>query len=312
LLNQLLNPFLCLDLFSELPALRSALTKASTVFIDASRHSVPLDGWALTGRNPAVLVEMMPLMKWFYDDYYRVSSDGWEHVPTDEPVMFVGSHNGGLPAPDMHMLLYDWCRRFGTEKPLYGLMSPKVWDVFPAVAHVAVQMGAVRAHPKMGIAALNQKANVAVYPGGIQDVFRPYSQRHKIYFHNRKGFIKLAIKKGVPIVPMISCGAHSTFVVLADLYPQMKALHDRGMPWVLGIDPEAFPIYLGLPWGLAAGPLPHIPPPVKIHTRICPPIYFERQGAEALRDSDYIDRCFYRVKDEMQKALDQLVLDVEG
>ncbi|MGD1864778.1 MAG: lysophospholipid acyltransferase family protein [Phormidesmis sp.] len=308
----MLNPPSFPDLFSAFFDLGPALADASDVFKNASRQPNSLDGWALTGRSPAVLAEMMPLMKWFYDIYYRVSSDGWEHIPAHEPAMFVGSHNGGLPAPDMHMFLYDWCRRFGTDKPLYGLMSPKVWAAFPAGARVAVQMGAVRAHPKMGIAALNQKASMAVYPGGIQDVFRPYAQRHKIYFHNRQGFIKLAIKKGVPIVPMISCGAHSTFVVLADLYPQMKALHEMGMPWILGIDPEAFPVYLGLPWGLAAGPLPHIPPPLKIHTRICPPIYFERTGAKALRDSRYIDMCFHRVKGEMQAALDQLVLETEG
>ena len=303
-----MNPSFLSALFS----LRAALQSASSIFVNTSHQPQPLDGWSLTGRDPAVLTDMMPLMKWFYDIYYRVSSDGWEQVPADEPVMFIGSHNGGLPAPDMHMMLYDWCRHFGTEKPLYGLMSPKVWNVFPPAARVAARMGAVQEHPIMGIAALNLKASIAVFPGGIQDVFRPYSQRHKIYFHNRKGFIKLAIKKGVPIVPMISYGAHSTFMVLADIYPQMRALHEIGMPWALGIDPEAFPIYLGLPWGLAVGPLPHIPPPIKIHTRIRPPIYFDRTGAQAMRDSDYVDLCFRRVKNEMQQSLDRLVAEIES
>ncbi len=270
-----------------------------------------LDGWSLADRDPAVLTKMMPLMGWFYDNYYRVSTDGWAQVPTDETVMFVGSHNGGLPAPDMHMMLYDYCRYFGTKTPLYGLMSPKVWQVFPALARVATQMGAVRAHPKMAIAALSQQANIAVFPGGVQDVFRPYSQRDRIYFHNRQGFVKLALKKGVPIVPMISYGAHATFAVLADIYPQMQALHQLGMPWFLGIDPETFPIYLGLPWGLAFGPLPHIPLPLKIHTRICAPIRFERTGAKALKDSSYVDSCFWRVKNEMQTALDRLVAECE-
>ncbi len=270
-----------------------------------------LDGWSLAGRDPAVMAQMMPLLKWIYDYYYQVSTDGWAQVPTEEPVMFVGSHNGGMAAPDMYMMLYDYCRYFGTEKPLYGLMTPKVWQASPTIARVATQMGAVQAHPKMAIAALNHRANIAVYPGGIQDVFRPYSQRDRIYFHNRKGFIKLALKKGAPIVPMISYGAHSTFVVLADIYPQMQALHRLGMPWVLGIDPETFPIYLGLPWGLAVGPLPHIPFPIKIHTRICAPIRFERTGAEALKDSSYVDKCFFQVKSEMQAALDRLVAECE-
>lgn len=296
---------------TPIPSFFSLPFALATAIETVSRRTPPsdisLDGWSLEGRDPAVLAGMMPLLSWFYHYYYRVLSDGWEHIPTQEPVMFVGSHNGGIPAPDMHMMLYDWCDRFTPHKPLYGLMSPKVWEAFPALARTATQMGAVRAYPKMAIAALNRQANIAVYPGGIQDVFRPYSQRHQIYFHNRRGFIKLAIKKGIPIVPMISCGAHSTFVVLGDIYPQMKALHQLGLPWVMGIDPEAFPLYLGFPWGLAVGPLPHIPPPIKIHTRICPPIYFERSGAAALRDSCYVEQCFQRVKNTMQQALDELV-----
>ena len=271
--------------------------------------AVPLDGWSLEGRDPSIFQHIMPLMSWLYDAYYQVETDGWEHIPTDENVMLVGSHNGGIPAPDMHMMLYDWVRRFGPKKPLYGLMHPSVWDASPLAANIATRMGAVRAHPRMGIAALNKKANVVVYPGGAQDIFRPYSMRHKIYFHNRKGFIKLALKKSVPIVPMISVGAHSTLVVLGDIYPQVQQLHDMGMPWFLGIDPEVFPIYLGLPWGIAAGPVPNIPLPMKIHTRVCEPIRFERGGPKAMRDNDYVDACYQEVTSKMQVALDALVIE---
>lgn len=294
-------------LFSFIEAIKSLSNLSGQ-----SQSVASLNGWSLEGRNPDVLRQVMPLMGWLYEHYYQVSTDGWEHIPTDENVMFVGSHNGGIPAPDMHMMLYDWCRRFGFEKPLYGLMHPSVWKAFPAVAHIAAQMGAVQAHPKMGLAALNQKATVAVYPGGAQDVFRPYSMRHKIYFHNRKGFIKLALKKSVPIVPMLSYGAHSTLMVLGDIYPYIRELHDRGMPWLLGVDPEVFPIYLGLPWGIAAGPLPNIPLPMKIHTRICPPIRFERSGTEALADKEYVDACYDQVQTSMQTALDALVSELSG
>ena len=46
------------------------------------------------------------------------------------------------------------------------------------------------------------------------------------------------------------------------------------MPWLFGIDPEVMPLYLGLPWGLALGPLLNLPLPVRIHTRVCAPIRF--------------------------------------
>lgn len=289
-------------------SLLSAFQTASELYQKASPLT-ELDGWSLAGRDPQVLKKMMPLIGWFYDHYYRVTTDGWKHIPDDETVMFVGSHNGGLPAPDMHMMLYDWCRRFGVEKPLYGLMHQSVWAMSPGGARLATQMGSVRAHPRMAIAALNQNANVVVYPGGAQDVFRPYAMRHKIYFHNRKGFIKLALKKGVPIVPMISHGAHETLAVLGDIYPQVKQLNKMGMPWLLNIDPEVFPIYLGLPWGLAIGPLPNIPLPMKMHTRICEPIRFERCGPEALSDKAYVNACYEKVKNQMQLALDDLVAE---
>ena len=61
------------------------------------------------------------------------------------------------------------------------------------------------------------------------------------------------------------------------------------------LDPEVFPIYIGLPWGLAIGPLPNFPFPVQIHTRVCPPIVFERYGRKAASDRAYVDACYQKV-----------------
>ncbi|NET17427.1 MAG: acyltransferase family protein [Okeania sp. SIO1H6] len=266
----------------------------------------PYDGWSLDDRDPEVIKSMMPLWEWFYRYYFRVQTDGWHHIP-DEKILIVGSHNGGLPAPDMHMCMYDWFKRFGPERLVYGLMHQNAWSTFPSTP-LAVQCGAVRAHPKMAIAAFQRNASVAVYPGGGPDVFRPHSMRDKIYFAGRKGFIKLALREEVPIVPMISNGAHDTLIVLADFYEQVKQLHEWGMPWLFNVDPEVFPIYIGLPWGLAIGPLPNFPFPVQIHTRVCAPIVFERYGRKAASDRDYVDTCYQKVLTQMQQELDQLIL----
>ncbi|MDJ0554315.1 MAG: lysophospholipid acyltransferase family protein [Microcoleaceae cyanobacterium MO_207.B10] len=265
----------------------------------------PYDGWSLDDRNPKVIESSMPLWEWFYRYYFRVQTDGWHHIPTAQKILIVGSHNGGLAAPDMYMCMYDWFKRFGTERLVYGLMHQNVWSVFPT--QTVVQCGAVRAHPKMAIAAFQRNASVAVYPGGAIDVFRPHGMRNQIYFAGRKGFIKLALREEVPIVPMISYGAHDTLFVLADFYEQAKQLHEWGIPWLFGVDPEVFPIYIGLPWGLAIGPLPNFPLPVQIYTRVCPPIVFERYGREAACDRDYVDACYQKVLMEMQQELDQLV-----
>lgn len=268
-------------------------------------------GWSLDQRDPAVIQLLMPFWGWLYHHYFRVQTSGWQHIPPNQNVLFVGSHNGGLAAPDMSMVMYDWFQRFGTSHPVYGLMHSNVWLGMPPLANLAAQVGAVMAHPKVAIAALRRGASVLVYPGGAKDVFRPYSLRHKICLGGNQAFIKLALWENVPIVPTISYGAHDTLIVLADFYRIARQLNDWGMPWLLGLDPEVFPVYLGLPWGLAIGPLPNIPLPVQIHTQVCPPIIFERYGREAAHDRDYVNACYNYVCAQMQQALNNLVQTVE-
>lgn len=273
-------------------------------------HQHPGDGWSLDERNPQIIQSWMPIWSWFYHYYFRVQTDGWHHLSRDEPVLIVGSHNGGLVSPDMIMMIYDWFRHFGTERLVYGLTHPHIWTINPRLAQEAVAVGAVRANPKMAIAAFQKGASVLVYPGGAQDVFRPHSQRHRIEFAGRKGFIKLALRQNVPIVPAISYGAHDTLMVLGDIYPLMKQLHQWGLPWPYNLDPEVFPVYLGLPWGIAFGPLPHIPLPIPIHTRICSPIHFNTYGRKAAGDRDYVESCYQQVLTTMQTELDQLIASI--
>lgn len=269
-----------------------------------------LPGWTLSAREPQFIESLMPIWEWFYRYYFRVQTSGWHHIPDNEKVLLVGSHNGGIASPDLHMMVYDWFRRFGTQRLVYGLMHPYAWKVSPPIASLAQKIGAIPAHPKMANAAFDIGASVLVYPGGQYDMFRPHSQRYKIQFAGHKGFIKLALKKLVPIIPLISVGAHDTLIVLGDCYEQVKQLNQLGMPWLYHLDPGVFPIYLGLPWGLGIGPLPNIPLPVQIHTRVCAPIVFERYGTEAANDREYVNACYDLVYTQMQRELDVLVKDV--
>ncbi|NJL85916.1 MAG: glycerol acyltransferase [Leptolyngbyaceae cyanobacterium SM1_1_3] len=270
----------------------------------------PRPGWSLDYRDPKFIERWLLLWGWLYRYYFRVQTSGWQHIPQGQKVLLVGSHNGGLASPDTVMMMYDWFKRFGTERPVYGLMHPYAWQVNAELSKVAAQMGAIEAHPKMAIAALQQGASVLVYPGGARDLFRPHSLRHQICLADNYAFIKLALREQVLIVPVISKGAHDTLVVLADIYPLIWQLRDWGLlPWIKDVDPEVFPIYLGLPWGLSVGPLPNIPLPVAMHTRICAPIVFERYGLEAARDRAYVKVCYERVRLHMQQALDQLVAE---
>lgn len=272
-------------------------------------HQAPANCWTgrtLADRNPQVIEQLMPLWDWLHRHYFRVTSEGWEQVPATEPILMVGSHNGGLGAPDMFMLMLEWYQRFGGERLAYGLMNAKMWQVYPGLARLAAQAGAIQADPKMAIAALQQGASVLVYPGGARDVFRPHAQRDRIFLNGNLAFIKLALRHNVPIVPVVSWGAHDTLRVLFDLYPLLEAWHQQGMPWPYGLDPEIWPVFLGWPWGIGVGPIPNLPWPEAIHLQIGKPIRFGRSGAEVTRDLAYVIACYDQVYQQMQQSLNQI------
>ena len=126
----------------------------------------------------------------------------------------------------------------------------------------------------------------------------------------RKSFIKLALKQEIPIIPIISTGAHDTLIVLGDFYDIAQQFNKMGMPWLFDLDPQVFPIYLGLPWGVGIGPIPNIPLPIKIKTRVCSPIVFAKYGAKAAKDRIYVDACYDLVVAVMQQQLDDLASQI--
>jgi len=267
-------------------------------------------GWSLDERDPKTIQTWLAWFQWFYDHYFQAETEGWEHIPASGGTLLVGSHNGGLAAPDTMITIYDWFRHFGTERPAYGLMHPHIWKAYRPIAQIASRMGAIQANPRIAIPALRRDACVLVYPGGGKDVFRPYWERDQIKFFGQQGFIKLALREKVPIIPVVSWGAHETLFVLADIYEPMRAfLETFNLPWLFNLDPEVFPIYLGLPWGVAFGPLINFPLPAKIQVRLCPPLVFERYGRDAAKDLDYVQQCYDLVVEQMQTQLNQLIAE---
>lgn len=271
-----------------------------------SRSGHRFDGWSLCERNIEAIKAWMPIWEWFYRYYFRVETNGWQHMPSSGKVLLIGSHNGGLASPDTSMFMYDWFSRFGYERLAYGLLHPAAWFQ-PILAIPGAQVGAIMAHPKMARAALRKDAALLIYPGGAQDLFRPYSLRDRIHFAGHKGFIRLALQEKVTIVPLVSVGAHSTLIVLGDLYQQVKQLHEVGLPWKLDCGAGVFPVFLGLPWVIGLGPIPNFPLPVQIRTRVCAPIVFERYGRIAASDRAYVNACYQQVCNQMQAELNDLL-----
>jgi len=266
------------------------------------------DGWSLDNRDPKVIEAILPFLELYYKYYFHVKSDGWENIPEGK-VLFAGMHNGGFSMPDGVMFLYDWFKKFGTDRPMYCLMHKLIWEFFPGYAHELEKIGAVAAHPKVADMAFGRDGSVLVYPGGGNDAFRPFHMWDKIQFAGRKGFIKLALKHHVPIVPIISVGAHHTILIMGDYSPILKHFIKSGMPWPVDFEPDIFPFFLGAPWGICYGTVHNIPLPMPIYIRICKPIYIHEQlpDKSVKADADFINKCYRYITASMQNDLDDFI-----
>ena len=117
--------------------------------------------------------------------------------------------------------------------------------------------------------ALDSGAAVLVYPGGDYEVHRPLWERNRVDFDGRKGFLRLALRNDVPIVPVVAIGGQETSLFLSRGERLARALRlDRHLP-----AEGACRSRLAIPWGLNIGDmLGHMPLPAKITVEVLPPI----------------------------------------
>jgi 1-acyl-sn-glycerol-3-phosphate acyltransferase len=233
--------------------------------------------------------------------YFRTTVHGWENVPS-EPSLIVANHSGGTSVPDAWGLGLSWYREFGIGRPLHTLAHEMVFAL-KLTADPLSKLGILRANKELAYEVLtNWKRDLLVMPGGDIDTWRPWKERYNVRFSGRKGYVRLALRAGVPIVPIAHAGAHNTLIVLTDGQKIAEKLRLKKM-----FRASVFPIHLSLPMGLSFGPTPHIPIPMKLRYRVAPPI----MPPESLALGEEPDQALVAEVDEavrtaLQRELDQL------
>jgi 1-acyl-sn-glycerol-3-phosphate acyltransferase len=171
------------------------------------------------------------------------------------------------------------------------------WRI-PGISSGLRKYGVLSASQDHAEQALDAGAAVLVYPGGDHESYRPTSESAEVDFGGRRGFIRLALKKGVPVVPVIAIGGQETALFLGRGERLARAL---ALDRLLHL--KVLPIQLGPPFGLTVLDLPgRIPLPSQITIQVLPPIELrDRFG----RDPDH-DDVYNGLREEMQLALDEL------
>lgn len=249
----------------------------------------------LEDRDPDLIRRQLPLWWALTTLWHRAEVDGLERVP-DGNVLLVGNHSGGMLMPDALVLMLAWNSFFGVGRPLFSLGHLMITQL-PGIAALTRRMGAVPAGPDGARAAL-QKGSVLVYPGGDREVYRPWSRRNRIDFDGRQGFLRLAHRENVPLVPVVADGSHHTIMVLTDGRRMAERL---GLARLARV--KVLPVTLGIPFGLGIGGLPpHLPFPTKIRIEVLEPI----DVRERFGDEPDWDEAYAYVTSRMQVGLSQL------
>jgi 1-acyl-sn-glycerol-3-phosphate acyltransferase len=253
----------------------------------------------LDDRDPDYIRENLPLSWLLTTLWFRGEVRNMGNVPEHGPVLLVANHSGGNVTPDTLLFTLAFYTYFGVERAFYQLAHNLV--LASPVGQILRRYGTVPASPEHAQRALDAEAALLVYPGGDWEVHRPIWERNKVDFAGRKGFVRLALDAGVPIVPVVSIGGQETALFLS---------HGGGLARALRVDRtlrlKVIPISLALPWGINVGDLlGHIPLPAKITVEVLAPIDVRAQFG----DRPDVDEVYDYVTTLMQETLETLAAE---
>ena len=259
-----------------------------------------LDAW-----DPDYIRRVLPGWRAFTTTYHRSEVRGLENIPAEGPCLLVGNHSGGTMIADTFVFTAEFYAHFGEQRRFHQLAH----DLAARLPAIGLRKwGTVAASHENAKRAFERDAAVLVYPGGDYETFRPSWHGDKIEFGGRKGFLKLALEAGVPVIPVVAAGGQETalFVTRGERVAKATGWADLTRIKVL-------PVAFGPPFGVSLLDLPtRFPLPAKITLEVLEPIDLtERFGA----DPD-LDEVYNEVTNDMQDALtglhDERTLPIVG
>lgn len=233
-----------------------------------------------------------------YVNYFSPEVRGQLHLPASGPALVVGNHSGLFYMPDAWVVGLEIVRRRGLDQPAYAMGYDLLFSI-PGIGSFLRRIGAIPASGQVAEQGLAEGGVVVVYPGGDQEACRPWTERDKIALGGRKGFIRLALRTGVPVVPVVTHGSHDAIVVVSSGERLAKALG------LSRIRIKVFPILLA-PYGLTTILTPPPPMPSAITVEFLPALDWTDYGPGAADDEAIVATCYEEITTVMQSALDRL------
>lgn len=206
-------------------------------------------GYDLFGMLPAAVARAARWGRLPYERYFRVTSEGSEHIPAGGPAILVANHSGVLPL-DAALLWLDVVRQSGRVlRPIADRFVPRLPFVSTAFARCGVVSGT---HSNVRY-LLERGELIGIFPEGVSGVGKSFRQRYRLQDW-RVGHAELAIRYRAPIVPVAIVGVEESWPVLA----RLRGVHAFGAPYLpIPVSPLPLPLPIHLHYGL----------PIALHDR---------------------------------------------
>ncbi len=230
-------------------------------------------------QDPRAIDRWMPWLG-LLKAWHQYEVHGIENVPRNGPALLTLNH-GPVPvdAPLLGGAVYH---EFGR---LPRALTDHLVFRLPVVRELFIAVGAVDGRHDLADSLLEQGNLVIVMPGGAPEAFKSTARAYEIYWRERTGFARLAIRQQVPVVPAACIGIDELYTVPFDMFELgRKLLGVRSMP-------------LPLAWGM--GPLPRR---VKLDHYIGEPLHPD-VPPEAAED----DETVLAFRDRVVDAMEQLI-----
>jgi 1-acyl-sn-glycerol-3-phosphate acyltransferase len=251
-----------------------------------------VDDW---GRSERVFSMVEPLLNFYYRYWFRVEQEGIENIPSSGGALLVSNHSGALP-PDAPMIMQSIRNEHPSSRPLY-MLGEHWFKGYPGVGMLSNKIGLVPAHAANAQRLLRDEGRlVLVFPEGQKGTRKLYWQRYKLRRFGRGGFVKTALRAGVPIVPVAVVGAEEAMPIFAHV-PLLQRL--TGLIY--------FPVNHAFPWAGAAAGMMYLPAKFKI--RFLSPISFDGYGPDDAEDLELVQRLAEGVRERIQREVDHLIAE---
>jgi 1-acyl-sn-glycerol-3-phosphate acyltransferase len=272
---------------------------AETEVVDRTRELVPVrpaaverpdprrsdvDGW---GRSEHLRALTRRLYDPLYKHWFRVEWEHFDRLPATGGALLVANHAGAIP-PDAPAIMHGIETQLGRR--VYGL-AENLFRAVPVVGTLWARGGGVAAHPDNAYRLLHDEEQlVLVFPEGTKATGKRYTERYQLHRFGRGGFVEIAMRAGVPVIPIAVVGAEEAMPIVYKSNLLAKVI---GVPYA----PVTANMLLMGPLGLVGYF------PAKFRLRVLPAVHFDvAPGQERYSRSRVMDES-ERIRTTVQEAL---------